>query len=101
MTQRNIAERIVPTLRREGVVKAALFGSIVRGDATKNSDIDILVEFAAGKSLLDLIGLKQILEAQLKRRVDVVTYRSLHPRLKRFILQSQRVIYEKGRNGLS
>ncbi len=48
---------------------------------TDESDIDILVEFEGRKSLLDLAGLKLDLEDALERRVDFLTYRSLHPML--------------------
>jgi predicted nucleotidyltransferase len=41
-----------------GVKKAAFFGSIVRGESTENSDIDLVIEFEGKKSLLDLAGLK-------------------------------------------
>lgn len=75
------------------VKKAALFGSIVRNEQTANSDIDLLVEFGSGKSLLDLIGLKLDLEDFLHRKVDVLTYKSLHPLLKDKILEEQEVIF--------
>jgi hypothetical protein len=68
---------------------AAFFGSIVRGGMTDESDIDILVEFEGRKSLLDLAGLKLDLEDALERRVDLLTYRSLHPMLKDRILAEQ------------
>lgn len=77
-----------------GVKKAALFGSIVRNEQTAKSDIDLLVEFGSGKSLLDLIGLKLDLEELLHRKVDVLTYKSLHPLLKDKILKEQEVIFE-------
>ncbi|HHY70192.1 MAG TPA: hypothetical protein GX519_00680 [Thermoanaerobacterales bacterium] len=48
----------------------------------KNSDIDFLVEFEEGRSLFDLIRLKQELEALLGKSVDVVTEKSVHPLLK-------------------
>lgn len=80
------------TLEKYGVRKAALFGSIVKAEATEKSDIDLLVEFERGRSLLDLAGLKSELEALLKRKVDIVTYRSLHPLLKDRILSEQVVI---------
>ena len=64
----------------------------MRGELTKDSDIDILVEFKGKKSLLDLVGLKQELEEILKRKVDVLTYNSLHPLLKDRILREQEVI---------
>jgi len=68
-------------LKKYGVVRAGLFGSVVRGEAKMKSDIDILVEFEKGKSLLDLLGLKIELEEMLKGQVDVITYSSLHPLL--------------------
>jgi predicted nucleotidyltransferase len=77
------------TLGKYGVKKAALFGSIVRDDAREDSDIDLLVEFEPGKSLLDLVRLKLELENLLGRKVDIVTYRSLHPLLKDRILRNQ------------
>jgi hypothetical protein len=61
----------------------------VRGEMTDESDIDILVEFEGRKSLLDLAGLKLDLEDALERRVDLLTYRSLHPLLKDWILAEQ------------
>ncbi len=87
--------KIVPVLKKYGVVRAGLFGSVARGEVKKRSDIDILVEFEKGKSLLDLAGLKIELEEILKREVDIVTYNSLHPLLKEIILKEERSIYEK------
>lgn len=69
--------------------RASFFGSIVRGEMTEDSDVDILVEFEGRKSLLDLAHLKNELEDTLNRRVDVLTYRSIHPLLKERILAEQ------------
>ncbi len=93
LTPQTIKSKITPTLKRQGVTKAALFGSVVRGELKKTSDIDILVEFKPGKTLLDLAGLQIELEDLLKRKVDVVTYRSLHPLLRDRILKEQQPIY--------
>ena len=79
-------------LRKHEVKKAALFGSVARGEQTKKSDIDLLVEFKGEKSLLDLVGLKQDLEDRFKKKIDVVTYNSLHPLLRERILREQKVI---------
>ena len=87
-----ITKIIIRVLRKYDVKRAALFGSTARGKATKKSDIDLLVEFKGKKSLLDLVGLKLELEKLLKRRVDVLTYKSLHPLLKDRVLKEQRVI---------
>lgn len=87
-----IKNRIIPVLRRYGVKRTAVFGSFVRGEEREDSDIDILVEFEGEKSLLDLAGLKIELEEKLGRKVDVLTYNSLHPLLRDRILSEQKVI---------
>ncbi|MBF0608967.1 MAG: nucleotidyltransferase family protein [Candidatus Magnetobacterium sp. LHC-1] len=79
-------------LERYGVKRAALFGSVVRGEATDKSDIDLLIEFEGRKSLLDLVGLKLEIEDLLGKKVDVLTYGSIHPLLKERILSEQEVI---------
>ncbi len=84
--------KILNALRQNDVKRASLFGSVVRGELTDKSDIDILIEFRGKKSLLDLVGLKLELEELLKRDVDVLTYNSLHPLLKDRILREQEVI---------
>ena len=78
-----------------------MFGSIVRGEATEQSDVDILVEFEDGKTLLDLVGLKLDLEETLHKNVDIVTYDSLHPRLRSLVLQEQEIVYETAPAGIS
>lgn len=63
-----------------GVVRAGLFGSFARGDATADSDLDFLVEFEEDRTLLDLAGLRLDLREASGRDVDVATPGSLHPR---------------------
>lgn len=86
--------KILPVLQCYDVVRAAIFGSFARGEMKEgsDSDIDILVEFKGEKSLLDLAGLKIELEELLGKKVDVLTYNSLHPLLKERILNEQEVI---------
>jgi uncharacterized protein len=71
---------------RRGVTGVRVFGSMSRGDASDNSDVDLLVTLAPGTSALALGGL--LLDAQelLGRRVDVVTEASLHPALRERVL---------------
>jgi len=83
---------IIDTLKKFGVKKASLFGSVVRSETTMESDVDLLVEFKGRKSLLDLVRLKTRLEELLGRKVDVLTYKSINPRLKKRILNEQKVI---------
>lgn len=95
MTAANIKNKIVPILKRQGVTRAALFGSVARGEAKKNSDVDILVRLQKGKNLFDFVGLKLELEEKLGKKVDLVSYGAIKPRLKDIILKDEKVIYEK------
>jgi predicted nucleotidyltransferase len=90
-----LKKNIIPILKRQDVVKAAVFGSCARGEMKKGSDIDLLVQFAGRKSLFDLVGLELELKKILKKKVDVLTYNSIHPLLRDIILNEQKVIYEK------
>ena len=83
---------IIDVLRKFGVKKASLFGSVVRGEATERSDVDLLIEFKGRKTLLDLVRLKMKLEELLGRDVDVLTYNSINPLLKKKILDEQKMI---------
>ena len=84
-----IRNRITPVLRKHGVRRAGIFGSTARGEARPESDLDLLVEFEEGRSLLDLVDLRLVLEDLLGREADVVTYASLHPRLRERVLEEQ------------
>ena len=90
-----IAEKrdsLMDLCRRHGVARLEVFGSAARGEDFDPvaSDVDFLVEFEKGRTLLDLAGLHRELEETLGRRVDVTTPDALHPRLKATIL-SERV----------
>jgi predicted nucleotidyltransferase len=84
-----VSDKIIDILRQNGVKKASFFGSIVRGEMTEESDIDILVEFEGEKSLLGISHLKNELEDAIDRRVDILTFKSLHPRLRDRIMAEQ------------
>jgi putative addiction module CopG family antidote len=68
-------------LRQRGLTSLALFGSVVRGAAHPDSDIDLLVDVTpdAQFSLIDLVAVKDFLEDQLGRKVDVVTRGGSNP----------------------
>ncbi len=87
-----LRSQLPPVLKQHGIIRAALFGSFARGEAKRDSDLDVLVEFKKWKSLLDLVALKLALEEVTGRKVDVVTYRSLHPRLRERILKDQIIV---------
>ena len=77
---------ILDLAARHGARDVRVFGSLARGEGTENSDLDLLVELEAGRSLLDLVGLKQDLEDLLHLPVDVVTERALSPYLRERVL---------------
>jgi len=85
-----IKSKIVKILKKNKVVRAGIFGSYARGEQKKNSDIDILVEIKAKKfSLFDFAGIKIELEEKLGRKVDLVEYKMIKPRIKDNILNSE------------
>jgi hypothetical protein len=65
-----------------------VFGSVSRGEAGPDSDVDFLVDFDAGASLLDQIGLIQDLQAMLGVNVDVISSGGLRPRHERMRLEA-------------
>ena len=74
-----VMETIRSVLRRnEFVLSASLFGSFSRGEANKDSDIDLLVEFRKGMSLFKLSRLSSEIENAVNRRVSISTPDSLH-----------------------
>ncbi len=87
-----LKSRLRKELIKRGIKRASLFGSVVRNEDTEHSDIDVLIEPKEGMTLLDLSGMKMDLEEILGTRVDLITYNSLDPRLKRSILSEQEVI---------
>ena len=87
-----VKSKAIPILKRYGVKKAAIFGSVVRGEAEASSDIDILVEIEGDMSLLDFVGLKIEIEEALGKKVDLVEYSTIKPLIKERILSEQVVI---------
>ncbi len=85
----SIRDKIIPILKRHNVSKAAIFGSIVRGELKNDSDIDILVEIDTNKTLFDFIQLKLELEEKVNRKVDLVEYSTIYPMLKESIFKEQ------------
>jgi predicted nucleotidyltransferase len=74
-------KQIVALASKRGAHNIRVFGSVARGDQRYDSDVDFLVDFEPGRSLLDLTGLWLDLEATLGCKVDVVSSRGLKPRL--------------------
>lgn len=75
-------KQVLEIARRHGAYNVRLFGSHARGEADSESDIDLLVDLEAGRTLLDLGGLQYELEQLLGCKVDVVTVRGLKARIR-------------------
>lgn len=80
-------DEILAIAKQHGGRKVRIFGSIARGQGKEDSDIDLLVELEPGRSLLDIIAIKQDLEDLLKRKVDVVTEAAVSPYIRKEILR--------------
>ena len=70
---------LVDVARSKGFDRMAVFGSVARGEARADSDIDLLVEPPAGAGIKQVVGLRGIFEEILGRPVDLVTYGGLKP----------------------
>ena len=86
---KKIKSKIIRILKKNKIKRAGIFGSYSRGKQKKNSDIDILIEPPKNISLLDLSGLKIELEDKLNKKVDIISYNYIHPKLKEKILKSE------------
>jgi predicted nucleotidyltransferase len=78
-------------VREYKVKEIGIFGSLVRGEQKKRSDIDILVEYSELPDLLKLIELERHLQRLLKKKVDLVEKNGIRPELKDRILRE--VVY--------
>jgi putative addiction module CopG family antidote len=82
-------------LREHGLSSLALFGSVVRGAARADSDIDVLIDVAPGArfSLIDLVSVKDFLEERLGRKVDVVTKEGLDPVIRDRVFREAEAVF--------
>jgi predicted nucleotidyltransferase len=85
---------LIQLCRENDVAKLGVFGSMARGEANDQSDIDLLVEFSKRKSLLALVSLERKMSAALGRKVDLLTEAAISPYLRDRIKRDLRVIYE-------
>jgi len=93
----DIKNKVLPVIEKYPIQRVGLFGSIVRGEDTKKSDVDILIKFSPGSelSLLDVSHIKLEIEDVLDKHVDLVEYHLVRPFLREYIIPTEVVIYEK------
>ena len=89
---RELRPRIDELALLYGVSNIRVFGSVARGTERDGSDVDLLVQIDASRSLLDLVGFEQALEDELHTPVDVVVEGGIHPMLQPTILREAIVL---------
>jgi hypothetical protein len=87
-------EKLQEICRHNDVTMVGVFGSVARGEATEQSDIDLLVRFSKRKSLLDLVRLEREVAAALGRKIDLLTESAISPYLRDRVRRELQVIYE-------
>lgn len=85
MLKQNKAE-ILAIAAKHGASNVRIFGSVIRGEDTEESDVDVLVDMASDRSRLDLVRFQQEIEALVDRKADVLTENGLNRYLKDRIL---------------
>jgi len=97
MTIEEIKEKVIPIAKEYDLPKVALFGSYARGEATENSDIDLIVAKSEKlRGMFDFGFFTEKLEKSLNRPVDLMTYKGLEDScFRESILSSEVVIYEQ------
>lgn len=84
----NIKKKITLLLKKKGIKRAGIFGSYARGEEKKGSDIDLLIE--PPKNIgFELIKIELELEKATGKKIDLITYNSLSPYLKKEILSEE------------
>ncbi|HEV7798862.1 MAG TPA: nucleotidyltransferase family protein [Pyrinomonadaceae bacterium] len=83
---------LIELCRKNDVAKLAVFGSMARGEANDQSDIDLLVEFSKRESLLALVSLERKMSAAIGRKIDLLTEAAISPYVRDRIKRDLRVI---------
>jgi len=84
---------IIKIARQHGVTSLSFFGSVVRGEEHQSSDIDLLVDFEPGRSLIDLVRLERELKEEFDIDFDILTPSSLHPKIRERVEKEKVSVY--------
>jgi predicted nucleotidyltransferase len=86
-------EKLIEICRENDVVMLGMFGSMARGEATAQSDVDLLIKFSERKGLLALVRIERQLSEALGRKVDLLTEAAISPYIRDNILNDLKVLY--------
>lgn len=89
-------EKIAEICRKYKIRQLGIFGSAARGEATADSDVDVLIDFflESGVSLFRLEDLNRELEELFGRRVDLASKKGLKERVRPYVMRGLRIVYE-------
>ncbi len=87
-------DKLIEICQKNDVARIGVFGSVARGEASEQSDIDLLVYFSKPKSLLYLVTLEREISEALGKKVDLLTEMAISPYLRESVLRDLKVIYE-------
>jgi predicted nucleotidyltransferase len=90
-------QKIIEICKRNDISYCGVFGSFARGEATEESDIDLLVKFSKTKGLFDFYGIEEELKKTLKRDIDLATEPMISNRIKANVFKDLQPIYEETR----
>jgi predicted nucleotidyltransferase len=93
MELEEVKQKISPILSRFGIKRAAVFGSVARGEAKAGSDVDILIELYEPLGLFKFARLNYLLEDALDKKVDLIKNTAIKPAFRENILKDMVYIY--------
>jgi len=79
---------VLPVLKRYFIKRAAIFGSMAKGNVNADSDVDLLIEPEEGFTIFKMLKLEEEISELIKRKVDLVEYSALKPSIKKEVLVS-------------
>jgi predicted nucleotidyltransferase len=97
LQKKGLKEKLAEICKRNDIIFLAVFGSVIRGEQKKTSDVDIAIEFDKHKqkTLFDLIHVENELTAVFKRKVDLGIFSSLSPYVVEKVRKEMHVLYEQ------
>lgn len=97
LRKKGVQEKLTKICKENDIVFLAIFGSFIRGEQRKKSDIDMAMEFDRNKrkSLLDLVHVENELKKIFRRKVDLGIFSSINPYIIDDVKKDMQVIYEE------